>query len=143
MPAEEPRRLECVLGGPWTTSPSAFWTRRIAEEGGYRIIAETGSAFVAAGKGHEFSIWATEAELPITATVAEENWRRLAVVRDVIVYGDRDRWRVWLAQGFIFWVKAGPRPESVLPEPGRLAPVIDASVRLRLEEKCVPATTEP
>ena len=136
LPAEEPPQPECVIGGPWTTWPSAFWTRRIAEEGGYRIVSDTGSALVAAGKGHEFYIWATEPERPIRAIVAQEKWHKLAVVRDVTVYGDRDLWRFWLAQGFIFWVKAGPRPESVLPEPGRLAPVIDASLRLKLEERC-------
>ena len=132
-----------MIGGPWTTWPEAFWTRRIAEEGGYRIVSETGSALVAAGKGHEFSIWATEPERPIGEIASKEKWRRIATVRGVAGYGDRDLWRFWVAQGFIFWVKAGPRDSSVLPAPGRLGAVIDASLRLKLEERCEPGRTEP
>ena len=64
-------------------------------------------------------------------------------MRGVAVYGDRDLWRFWVAQGFIFWVKSGPSDGSVLPAPGRLAPVIDASLRLKLEERCEPGTSEP
>jgi hypothetical protein len=118
-------------GGPWTRWPEAKWVRQIVEAGGYRVVGETGSALVAAGKGHEFYIWATEFAGPIGRP-----WRRMATVRGVPVYGDRDLWRVWQAQRFTFWVQAGPRRASVPPAAGRLAPVIEASRRLPFRDDC-------
>jgi hypothetical protein len=119
------------VGGPWTLSSEASWVKRVVVAGGYRVTGETGSAFVASGKGHEFNIWATKSDGPIRPP-----WRRLATVLGVPVYGDRDLWRVWQAQGFTFWVKEGPRAGSVLPAAGRLAPVIDASRRLPFRDEC-------
>jgi hypothetical protein len=121
----------CAARG-WSTTPEAVWVRQVVEAGGYQVLAETGSAWVASGKGHEFFVWA--AELPRSSR-GMPNWRRLATVRAVPIYGDRDVWRSWRAQGFTFWVRAGPRPVHA-PAAGRLAPVVDASLRLPFPEEC-------
>ena len=114
------------LGGPWSQSSEAAWVWEIVETGGYRVVAETGSALVASGKGHEFYIWAAEGRAKSPKS------RRLATVRGVPVYGDRDLWRWWYAQGFTFWVKGA----AATPAAGRLAPVVDASLRLRFRDEC-------
>ena len=116
----------CARPGSWSTWPEAAWVRRIVETGGYRVTAQTAAALVASGKGHEFYIWTSEgraARMP--------NTRRLAAVRRVPVYGDRDLWRYWYAQGFTFWVQSERAPAA-----GRLAPVVDASLRLPFRHEC-------
>ena len=75
-------------------------------------------------------------ERPIGEIASKEKWRKIATVRGVAGYGDRDLWRFWVAQGFIFWVKAVRAIARSFPRPGQLAPVIDASLRLKLEERC-------
>lgn len=112
--------------GPWTACPEADWVRRISEAAGYGVVGDTGSAFVASGKGREFYIWATR-----NAHSANRlsPWRPLDVVNGTTVYGDEDLWRWWTAGDFIFWVKAGPRP-TVAPPPQELASLIDASRQL-------------
>jgi hypothetical protein len=119
-----------VLGGPWTTWPEAIWGREIVEAGGYNVFSETGSALVASGKGQEFYIWATEAAGPLA-----KKWRKLATVKGAPLYGDGDVWRVWQAQEFNFWVQAGPRP-TFAPAASRVAPVIDASLRIPFRDDC-------
>jgi hypothetical protein len=125
---EEKLPAKCQALGPWSTWPEADWVRSIVSAGGYNVFTETGSALVASGKGHEFYIWATEARgrLP-----RQPNWRRLATVRGVPVYGDRNLWRGWHAQGFNFWVQGSGAPAA-----GRLAPVVDASLRLPFVDEC-------
>jgi hypothetical protein len=114
------------VGGPWTQSPEANWVWQVVEAGGYRVVAVTGSALVASGKGHEFYIWATEGRS------RPRKGRQLATVRGVPVYGHRDLWRWWHAQGFTFWVQGA----AATPAAGRLAPVVDASLRLRFRDEC-------
>lgn len=126
----------CAERGPWATWPEADWVREIVEAGGYKVVGETGSAIVASGKGHEFFVWTTKPDRPVRRMAREENWRRLARVRNVTVYGDNAVRRLWLAQKSIFWVESGPRRGSVLPAAGRLAPVIDASLRLPFRDPC-------
>jgi hypothetical protein len=113
--------------GPWAACAEADWVRRVVESGGYRVVGETGSALVAEGKGHSFYAWTTPAARH-PAAIADEagNSRRLAVVHGVAVYGD-DLWRFWEAQGFIFWVNAGPTQDSIVPSPAALARIIEAS----------------
>jgi hypothetical protein len=127
---ESPPQSCAELGGPWTTWPEAIWVREIVEAGGYNVFAETGSALVASGKGLEFYVWTTEGAGPLA-----KEWRKLTTVKGTPLYGDRDVWRVWRAQGFNFWVKAGPRP-TFAPAAGRLAPVIDASLRIPFRNDC-------
>jgi hypothetical protein len=131
VPPDTTAPKKCETLGAWSTWPEADWVRRIVREGGYTVLAETGSALVASGKGHEFFIWAAEGP----PSRGMPNWRRLATVRGVPIYGDRDVWRSWRAQGFTFWVQAGPRPVFA-PAGGRLAPVVDASLRLPFREGC-------
>ena len=101
--------------------------RRVVESGGYSVVGETGSALVAEGKGQSFYAWTTPAARH-PAAIAEEagRSRRLAIVHGVAVYGD-DLWRFWEAQGFIFWLKAGPAQDSIIPSPVELARLIEAS----------------
>jgi hypothetical protein len=129
-PARSTEPERCALGGPWSTSPEADWVREILRAGGYRAIGETGSAVVAGGKGHEFAIWAAEVR---GASPGMPNWKRMATVRGVPVYGDRALWRSWRAQGFTFWVHGG----GPTPAAGRLAPVVDASLRVPFRDPCV------
>lgn len=113
--------------GPWTACAEADWVRRVVEEGGYRVVGETGSAFTAEGGGQSFNAWTTRAARHPSAIADEAgNWRRLAVVHGVAVYGD-DLWRFWEAQGFIFWVHATQTQGSVFPSPAALARLIEAS----------------
>ncbi len=127
--------------GPWSTWPEAKWVRRIVEEGGYRVIGATGSAIVAHGNGHEFYLWA--AELPIETQTDRGDWRKLTTIGDVVVYGDEDLWRTWAAQGFTFWIQAGPMASSVPPPPRQLASLIKASLHVQLPELCAPPPPEP
>jgi hypothetical protein len=117
----------CAARGAWSFWAEADWVRKVVEAGGYDVVRQRGSALVASGKGHEFSIWATR------GTARHRPYaRRLANVRGVPVYGKRDLWRYWYARGFTFWVQgAGP-----LPAAGRLAPVVDASLRIPFRDPC-------
>lgn len=117
--------------GPWTRCPEAAWVRRIARTAGYRITGETGSALVASGRGDTFYFWTTRLERPAATLAADENWEELGRVGGVTIYGDRRRWRWWVAQGYVFWVKDGPRETSTAPDPDELEAVVAASLRLR------------
>jgi hypothetical protein len=126
----EPRRpVKCEMPAVWSASPEADWVRKIVEVGGYNVVGETGSALVVAGKSHEFNIWAAELGRP---SPGMPNWRRMATVRGVPILGDRDGWRSWRAQGFTFWVHGG----SLTPAAGRLAPIVDASLRIPFRDPC-------
>ena len=124
---------KCQTLGAWSTWPEADWVRRIVVAGGYNVFTETGSALVASGKGHEFYIWATESR----GTSRMPNWRHLATVRGVAIYGDRNLWRSWRAQGFTFWVHGPGAPAA-----GRLAPIVDASLRIPFRDECDAARPE-
>jgi hypothetical protein len=114
--------------GPWTACAEADWVRRVVVEGGYQVVGETGSALVAEGKGRSFYVWTTPA-VRNAATIAADagNWRRLATIDAAAIYGDDDLWRFWQAQAFIFWVKEGPRGDSVVPSPAELTRLVQAS----------------
>jgi hypothetical protein len=114
--------------GPWTACAEAEWVGRVVEEGGYRVVGETGSALTAEGDGRSFNIWTTPARREAGAIAADAgNWLELAVIDGVPVYGDDGLWRFWEAQGFIFWVKEGPRGDSIVPSPGELTTLVRAS----------------
>lgn len=114
--------------GPWTACAEAEWVRRVVQESGYRVVGDTGSALIAEGKGRSFYVWTTPARREPDAIAAEAgNWRRLAVIDGVPIYGDEELWRFWQAQRFIFWVKEGPRGDSIVPSPVELAKLVEAS----------------
>ena len=114
--------------GPWTACAEAEWLRRVAQEGGYRIVGDTGSALIAEGKGRSFYVWTTPARREADEIAAEAgNWRRLAVIDGIPIYGDDELWRFWQAQAFTFWVKEGPRGDSIVPAPVELATLVQAS----------------
>jgi hypothetical protein len=117
----------CAQSGGWSTGPEARWVRKIVEAAGYNVFSQTGSALVATTEGQEFYIWATPSRLPSRMP----NWRRLATVRGVPIYGDRDLWRGWHAHGFNFWVQGSGAPAA-----GRLAPIVDASLRIPWRDEC-------
>jgi hypothetical protein len=114
--------------GPWTACAEADWVHRVVAESGYQVVGETGSALVAQGKGRSFYIWTTPAVRNPAATAADAgNWRRLATIDAVAIYGDDDLWRFWEAQSFIFWVKEGPSGASIVPSPAELESLVEAS----------------
>lgn len=114
--------------GPWTACAEAGWVRRVVREAGYQVVGETGSALIAEGKGRSFYVWTTPARRN-SAAIADEarNWRRLGVIDGAPVYGDDELWRFWQAQGFTFWIKEGPRGDSIVPSAAELAPLVEAS----------------
>jgi hypothetical protein len=117
--------------GPWTACPEARWVRQVAERAGYRVVAETGSALVAEGEGRSFYIWATElAGKELSATAKREEWHPLGVVEGVEVFGDEREWRWWSAQGFVFWLHAGPLEDATIPELREMAALVRTSQEL-------------
>lgn len=124
-----PGRCPSNWPGPWTACPEAAWVRLIAGSAGYPITEETGSALVAEGRVHGFYIWATKtADARAAATTAEE-WNRLGTVEGVEVFDDGIRHR-WVAQGFVFWLEAGPSADSALPPLGEMQALVRWSLDL-------------
>jgi hypothetical protein len=114
--------------GPWTACAEADWVRRVVAQAGYQVVGETGSALVAEGRGRSFYVWTTPVvRSPGAIAAGAGNWRRLAIIDDVPIYGDDDLWRYWQAQGITLWIKEGPRGDSIVPSPAELAPLVAAS----------------
>ena len=126
-PARVSTRDPCGAHGARSFWAEAAWVRTVVNAGGYDVIRQRSSVLVASGKGHVFSIWATRGRTPRRPYA-----RRLASVRGVPVFGKRKRWRYWHARGFTFWVEGG----NPLPAAGRLAPVVDASLRIPFRDPC-------
>jgi len=133
-PSEVVRR-KCLTDqwpGPWTMCPQAQWVRRVVIKAGYRVVDETGSALVAAGRGRSFYIQATEITLRGKTDKSLDRMRKiegyslLARIDGVALYGDGVR-ETWVANGFAFWVSEGPRGDSIAPKPAELASLIHAS----------------
>jgi len=103
--------------------------RQVAEKAGYRVVDDTGSALVAEGRGRSFSIWVTEVAEPLSS-IAESEWQALGSHEGTRVYGDRDLWRWWLAQRFVFWLQAGPFEDSEVPDVDGLGSLIRVSNEL-------------
>jgi hypothetical protein len=127
-PAERVADRECVResAGPWTAECSAHWVRRIARRAGYRVAESTGGAWIVAGGRHGFFIWATETSASPEVVAEHGGFRLVGRVAGVPVYDDSVR-TFWPASGFLLWVEAGPRADSVAPKPGELGPLIRAS----------------
>ena len=111
--------------GPWTACAEAQWAREVVRRAGFRVVGETGSAFVAARGDLEFMIWTTPR--PAEAIFEQEGTGRLALVAGTPVHGDERLWRFWTAQGFVFWIKQGPTETSALPSPHDLEAMIEES----------------
>ena len=127
-PAADQVARECVQNspGPWTSECSARWVRRVVRRAGYRVTGTTGSAWVATGAGREFFIWATERSGSVQRAAKREGYRLVGRVAGAPVYDDGVR-KFWPADGFIVWLAAGPRGESIAPRGSDLAPIVRAS----------------
>jgi len=116
--------------GPWTACPEAEWVRLVAETAGYRITDETGSALVVEGRGDGFYIHARPmSEKHFLATARREEWRRRGSAEGVQLFGEGP-WRWWRAQGFVFWLHAGPHADATLPTHRGLPALVRASLDL-------------
>lgn len=111
--------------GPWTACAEAAWVRDVARSAGFRVVEETGSALVVANADARFYVWTTGHEVGDVLRI--EPYLELDTVADKKVYGDERLWRLWGAQGFVFWVKAGPTEDDRVPSPRELEPLIRAS----------------
>jgi hypothetical protein len=114
------------LAGPWTAECSAKWVAKLVEQAGYRLTGDTKSAWVAAGQGRSFYIWATDLTTPVAQIARRESYRIAARVGRTRVYDDGTR-TFWRANRYLIWIQAGPHDDSVAPTPAELAPLIRAS----------------
>ena len=118
--------------GPWTACAEADWVRRVANAAAYRVLGETGSALIAEGHGDGFYIWTTRHEIvpPTAEIVANEGWTELGRAGGAVIYGDKDLWRWWSTPDALFWIQAGPYPQSTPPDVDELDDLVAASLRL-------------
>jgi hypothetical protein len=98
--------------GPWTACAEADWVERVVEEGGYEVNGSTGSALTAVGRNRAFYVWAASTNAG-DSQPADEGVRTS-----------------WGAQGFTFWVEAGPRSTDAKPTVDELEGVVAASRRI-------------
>ena len=123
--------------GPWAACAEADWVRAVVRRAGYATGSDTGSALIASTDATGFYIWTTAGT---TEELERGPSRRIATVAGTPVYGDgrrrtvdenglpaRDVWRIWTAQGFIFWVFTGPSTADVPLTFAALEPLIAAS----------------
>jgi hypothetical protein len=109
------------------------WSRAVAKAAGYQIIGNTGSAWVAQGRGHSFYFWATEV-IP-ASQLRSEGYRILRRVKGVPIYADSvdltDNINLtWRARRATLWIQAGPTKDSVAPKPNELRRLVAASIAL-------------
>jgi hypothetical protein len=118
-----------TYGGQWTDCPQADWVRAVAEEAGYRMTDETGSALVAAGRGQSFYIWSTHLTVSRTVEVKRDHWKRAGRVAGVPIYHDGP-WRWWVVDdlNLVLWLNAGPHEFAGLPTLAESAPLVRASL---------------
>ena len=112
--------------GPWTADCSAKWVAKIVDQAGYHVSGDTKSAWIATGRGRSFYMWATDEGPPVEQIVRREYYRLVAEIAGEKLYDDGTR-TFWKANGFLFWIEAGPRADSVAPTPLQLGPLIRAS----------------
>jgi len=116
--------------GPWTKCAEARWVGRVVDRAGYQVVGETGSALIAEGSGAEFYIWTTQVRRPLADAADGGHWRHLGSSGGRAIYGDEDLSRLWQAQGFTFWLRAGPYATSRLPTLNELGPLVEASATI-------------
>lgn len=123
--------------GPWSECAEADWVRKVVRQAGYTTGSDTGSALVASTDETSFYIWTTAGT---TENLQRGLGRRLATIAETPVYGDDEPWtvdenglptaagwRIWSAQGFIFWTTAGPSAADGPLSFTALEPLIEAS----------------
>jgi hypothetical protein len=106
--------------GPWTVCPEARWVQQVAEHAGYHVVDDTGSALVAQGGGWSFYVWATDESPGAFQT------QPIGRIEGVDLYGDETR-LAWAAQGFVFWLEAGPHGDSQSPPLAEMDSLVRAS----------------
>jgi hypothetical protein len=111
--------------GPWTACPDFDWVRGIVEATGYEMADFTGSALVARGRGDSFYIWATKGHGSLAG--ASRLGCRIGDAKVWVGKGGMDDWRYWQAQGYTFWLSAGPLMTSRSPDPCELEALVQAS----------------
>lgn len=123
-------REEVGFGDP--DCPEPQWVLRILERGGYELVRDTGSPFVARGAGTEFFVIAEELNEENTYDLNELDFARREKVDGVKVFGgDRagGEWQ-WRVQGVQVWVNEGPYGDSVFPTVGQIEPLVRASIEV-------------
>jgi hypothetical protein len=111
-------------GGGCAAECHEEWSRAVAEAAGYKIVENTGSAWVARGRGRSFYIWAVESIA--AARLTNEGFRILRRVNGVPIYTDGLR-VAWRTRSATFWIEAGPTEESLAPRPSELGSLVRAS----------------
>jgi hypothetical protein len=109
--------------GPWSACAEADWVREVVRRAGYANVGDTGGALVASTDETGFYIWTTTG----TTATLHDRGERLGTVAGTPVYGDERLWRIWSAQGFVLWTKAGPSGTDVALSMTALEPLIEAS----------------
>jgi hypothetical protein len=120
----------------WIAGRTAAWVRRFVESAGYTITGHTPVAWIAAGSGASFYIYA-EVEAPGKVKTSGD-WTLVTDAEGTAVYGpphrERDntvRWWVVPGDGVIsdrvIWIQPGPRGTSVIPAVSELALLARAS----------------
>jgi hypothetical protein len=103
------------------------WSRGVAEAAGYKVVENTGSAWVARGRGWSFYIWAVDSIA--AARLTNEGFRILRRVRGIPIYTDGLRF-AWRTRSTTVWIEAGPAEHSVAPRPSVLGSLVKASKTL-------------
>lgn len=111
--------------GPWIDTCAAKWLRAVVRVSGFRVSAETGSAWIARGGGSSFYIWADE--VADSGGLWNEGYRRVARVRGKGLYSDGTRF-TWAATGRRVWVEAGPNADDLDPDRSVLGRLVRASL---------------
>jgi hypothetical protein len=120
-----------------TVQAQADWVRAVVRRAGYETVSGTGSALVASTGATRFYIWTTAGS---AEKVPDDVGPPLGTVAGTPVYGDGEPWtvdddglptaagwRIWSAQGFIFWTTAGPSAADIPLSFTALEPLIEAS----------------
>jgi hypothetical protein len=132
--ADEPCPLDWP--GGFRERPYAKWVQAFVERAGYRVVDMTRMSLAAAGKGHEFSIWAVE-DTPRDPHLANpDDFNVVARVGEVEVYGHAGMVDWWPSQGFHVWLGRGAYVDPVPPRPEKIAPLVDASLAIPAPPPC-------
>ncbi len=89
----------------------------------FHVVGETGSAWIARGRGSSFYIWGTDAE---DEHGRFSGYRAIERIRGTVVYTDGTRFG-WLTRGARVWVEPGPNAYEADPGCPVFAPLVRAS----------------
>jgi hypothetical protein len=131
-----PDATTCPLDytGGFPARPAARWVRAVVEQAGYEVVDHLHTGLVAAGRGREFFVWATEPSGPHAPRPEEHDV--LAEISGVDVRGDPRSVRWWPTQGLLFWIHRGTRSSSTVPRSSELAALVNASLALPAAPLC-------